>query len=244
MDLDCPALAQPIPSTDARHPRATLNGPRWLPGLLDGPWNVMPLRILDEVDYGLMLVNEKGVVRFANHAALNECSASSEVCVHGGRIWARTRDDQTAFANALAASRQGRRTMLSFGGGRAPLSLACVPIASEEGDDEAWSLLVFGKRTPCETLSVDFYARSHHLTATETSVLKGLCKGLRPAEIAREAGVAISTVRSQIGSIRLKTDTSSIGELVRLVAALPPIVPAINRMSLCGACPEETALAA
>jgi DNA-binding CsgD family transcriptional regulator len=93
---------------------------------------------------------------------------------------------------------------------------------------DATALVVFGRRQVCEPLSVEFYAREHRLTAAETSVLRGLADGLRPAQIAREAGVAMSTVRTQITSIRLKTGARSIGELVRLVTVLPPIVPVLN----------------
>jgi len=40
--------------------------------------------------------------------------------------------------------------------------------------------------------------------------------------------VAVSTVRTQIGSIRAKTGAASISELVRQVAVLPPLVGALR----------------
>ena len=43
-----------------------------------------------------------------------------------------------------------------------------------------------------------------------------------------DASVAVSTVRTQIGSIRIKTGASSIRELVRQVAVLPPLVGALR----------------
>ena len=51
---------------------------------------------------------------------------------------------------------------------------------------------------------------------------------MRPNEIASRAGVAVSTVRTQIGSIRSKTGATSIRELVRQVAVLPPLVGALR----------------
>ena len=48
------------------------------------------------------------------------------------------------------------------------------------------------------------------------------------AEVARQQGVAVSTVRTQIGSIRAKTGAGSISELVRQVAVLPPLVGALR----------------
>ena len=79
-----------------------------------------------------------------------------------------------------------------------------------------------------ETLTVDFYARSHGLTSAEMNVLKHICSGMKPKEIARDHGVAISTVRSHICSIRIKTQTDSIRELINRVAVLPPITPAMK----------------
>jgi DNA-binding CsgD family transcriptional regulator len=62
-------------------------------------------------------------------------------------------------------------------------------------------------------------------------VLAALCDGDDPSGIARRFGVAVSTVRSQIASIRQKTRSTSIRELVRQVAVLPPIVSAIGHMA-------------
>jgi DNA-binding CsgD family transcriptional regulator len=72
------------------------------------------------------------------------------------------------------------------------------------------------------------YARRHGLTAAEMHVLRALCEGLPPAEIAAEFGVKLATVRTQVASIRSKTEAASIRELVSRVAALPPIVPALR----------------
>jgi DNA-binding CsgD family transcriptional regulator len=75
---------------------------------------------------------------------------------------------------------------------------------------------------------VQWFARSHDLTLAETRVLEALSEGLQPNDIAARHGVGISTVRSQIGSIRSKTRSDSIGALVRQVAVLPPLVGALR----------------
>jgi DNA-binding CsgD family transcriptional regulator len=49
-----------------------------------------------------------------------------------------------------------------------------------------------------------------------------------PSQIAKHVGVAVCTVRSQIGSIRTKTGTGSIGDLVRQVSLLPPMLSALR----------------
>jgi DNA-binding CsgD family transcriptional regulator len=58
---------------------------------------------------------------------------------------------------------------------------------------------------------------------------------VRPTLIAQTQGVAVSTVRTQIGSIRAKTGAASISALVRQVAVLPPLVGALRGGLLPGA---------
>jgi DNA-binding CsgD family transcriptional regulator len=82
---------------------------------------------------------------------------------------------------------------------------------------------VLEKRQVCGQLSVQGFARCHGLTSAETAVLQALCDGLDPMEIARHNGVAVCTVRSQIGSVRAKTGAGSIRELLSRIAALPPL---------------------
>jgi DNA-binding CsgD family transcriptional regulator len=79
------------------------------------------------------------------------------------------------------------------------------------------------------------FVRSVNLTPAETRVLELLCSGVRPTAIARQQNVAVSTVRTQIGSIRAKTGAASISELVRQVAVLPPLVGALRGAFVMGA---------
>ena len=57
--------------------------------------------------------------------------------------------------------------------------------------------------------------------------MKGLCADFTPQQIANRQGVGLATVRTQIGSIRLKTGACSIRARVRQVALLPPLVSAL-----------------
>lgn len=198
-------------------------------------------RVLDEIGYGIMLATASGELRFANHTALAECAATHTIRLHDGHLQARLPRDQDSFAKALAGACAGQRSVLRLSSEQAPMSVAVVPlggVAHESAGREPLALLLFGKRLSCEPLSVEFYAQVHRLTLTETTVLKGLCGGLRPAAVSKELGIAVSTVRSHIGSMRLKTGASSIGQLVRMVSALPPIVPTLNRLSW-GAASED-----
>jgi DNA-binding CsgD family transcriptional regulator len=200
------------------------------PPARERPIGALLLCILNEIDYGLLLVSPSARPYFANQAALQECAASGAMQLHEGQVRPRDEHEHELFMRALAAAGTGKRAMLTLRGGVLPLSLALVPMPDTGlSDAEPATLLVFGKRQVCEPLSVDFFAMTHGLTTAEASVLRGLCRGQRPGEIARLAGVALSTVRSQISSIRLKTAATSIGDLIRMVTVLPPILSALNR---------------
>jgi DNA-binding CsgD family transcriptional regulator len=204
--------------------------PSALPGRVDAMGSALLMRVLDELDYGVMLVSEQARVRFANRAALRECSPAQSLRIVDGHLHARQVREEQALLRALVASRKGRRSLLTFASPQQLVTLAIVPVQEMAGLPavEPASLVVFGRRQVCEPLSVEFFAREHGLTSAETGVLRSLVGGLRPAQVAREAGVAMSTVRTQITSIRVKTGARSIADLLRLVTVLPPIVPALD----------------
>jgi DNA-binding CsgD family transcriptional regulator len=185
-------------------------------------------RMLDEIDYGMLLVADDRVVLHANHVARAELDAEHPLQLLGAELRVRHPQDGAPLRDALAAARnRGLRRLLSLGQGAQRVSVAVVPLPAADGD-EPLALLVFGKRRMCEVLTAHWFAREHGLTPAEARVLAALCDGRPPVKIAEEQGVAISTVRSQIGAIRSKTGAPSIRALVRQVAVLPPLVGALR----------------
>ena len=195
------------------------------------PWLAL---MLDEIDYGMLLLADDSTVVHANHAARSELDASHPLQLIGGDLRVAHPQDLLPLRDALAGARQrGLRRLVNLGQGEHRVSVAVVPLAAASGDESPpLTLLVFGKRQVCEALSAHWYARSHHLTPAEARVLAALCEGRRPSEIAAAQGVALSTVRTQIGSVRAKTGAESIRALVRQVAVLPPLVGALRSLAL------------
>ncbi len=188
--------------------------------------------MLDEIDYGMLLIADDQVVLHANHTARAELDSTHPLQLLGAELRVRHSQDVAPLREAIAAARQrGLRRLLSLGQGAQRLSVAVVPLPTAAGD-EALTLLMFSKRRVCEALSTHWFAREHGLTPAEARVLAGLCEGLPPIHIARQQGVAISTVRAQIGAIRTKTGTSSISALVRQLAVLPPLVSALRASTM------------
>lgn len=184
--------------------------------------------MLDEIDYGLMLLDADGRVRLANHVARVELDASHPLELVDGLLRTRSRTDAPELATALQGALRGARQLLLLGEGEKRIGVAVVPLGARALEGGPATMLLLGRRRVVQNLSVQFFARSRRLTPAETRVLQALCAGVPPARIADELGVRISTIRTQIGGIREKTGARSIRALVRMVAVLPPMVPALR----------------
>jgi DNA-binding CsgD family transcriptional regulator len=184
--------------------------------------------MLDEIDYGMVLLSESGQVLHVNHAAKAELDNDHPLQLLGREVRARLATDVAPLCDALQAAQRGLRRLITLGGRGSTLTLAVVPLGALANGAPQATLLLLGKRRVCERLSVQWFARAHALTPAETRVLEGLCGGLDPREVAEQHGVGLATVRTQIGSIRAKTGTESIRDLVQRVAVLPPMVSSLR----------------
>jgi DNA-binding CsgD family transcriptional regulator len=186
-------------------------------------------RVLEEIDYGLILVDPDGRVQHANHVARHELARGRFLRLDHGTVTspAPTHRDEVARGIRLAAG--GRRQMLSLGCGDECLSVACVPLLPPDEGASAAVLLMLARRADTGNLALAFFARAHRLTPAEEAVLRGLCDGLAVQDIAQAKGVCESTLRTQVRALREKTQARSIRQLVQRVAALPPVVQSALR---------------
>ena len=187
---------------------------------------------LDELDYGMVLLLDGLRILHINDVARRELDDCHPLQIEDGELRARAARDVAPLHEAVtAAATRGMRRLLTVGEESHRTSVSVVPLESADDGPRA-VLIVLGKREMCESLSVQGFARIHHLTGAEVRVLKELCNGVPPAQIAALLGVAISTVRSQIGSMRAKTGAESIRALVRQVAVLPPVKGVLRRHAM------------
>ncbi len=186
--------------------------------------------LLDELDYGVMLLREGGQVAYINHAARAELRLAQCVVVEGGVLQACCPADAPRLAGALAAAQRGLRRLLTLGqlGEGTRRTVALVPVGASAPDAPGLVAAVFGRRQLCEPISVQCFAQAHALTPAETRVLQLLCEGLEPREIAKANGVGMATVRTQVHCIRDKTGAASIRALIHCVAMLPPMVSSLR----------------
>ncbi len=192
----------------------------------------------DEIDYGMILVTGLATVQYCNRAAQRELRTHSVLQVLEGRLCGRLASDDIAIHAAIqAAALRGARRMLALGSERETQTVAFVPITPSAPSGPAASaigwrhesvLLLLGKRGICAPLSADGFSRQYGLTPAEANVLCALSKGLLPGNIARAHGVALSTVRTQMQSIRSKTGSRRIQEVISRMASLPPLVTCLR----------------
>ena len=195
-------------------------------------------RMLDVVGYGMLLVVDGPMAVYANQVARAELDDAHPLQLRGRNLLARNPSDVAPLLKALSgATCRGAQSMVTLHGMRGDtVSVSIVPLI--DLDEPPAALLVFGKRRVCDELSTDAFARQHDLTLAETRVLQRLCAGHPPGDIARNLGVKLTTVRTQISMIRVKTGSPNINSIVHLVSRLPPL-PALLRRG-----PDRSDLAA
>jgi DNA-binding CsgD family transcriptional regulator len=193
--------------------------------------------VLDEVDYGLVLMAADGHVVHANHAAKVELAGAKSLQLNGRRLSGRSSADQRALDDALAGARDGgKRRMLAFApadalseGKSCDLSIVPLPAALSANHNGHAVLIALPRSRIAETLSVDAYARELGLSRREQQVLSALCEGLRVKEIATKLEIGDETVRSHVKRLKAKTGCAGIVDIVNQVSRLPPMVGALRQ---------------
>lgn len=189
----------------------------------DPPWMAA---MLDALDYGLLLLDGAHRVVHANRAARSALARNPVGLPWAAALGCEAPEEAASLGQAImAAVERGWRRLVSLRRDGRPFGVAVVPLPA---GGRAAVMLVLSRARSCEPLSVHWYARSHGLTQAEARVLEALCGGATPNEVAATLGVAMSTVRTQLATIRAKTGAAGIRQLVAGVASLPPIVCAVE----------------
>jgi DNA-binding CsgD family transcriptional regulator len=180
---------------------------------------------LDEADHPLVIVDRELALQFANREAQRQLrELCSPVRLAGGALTADEASYRSLREAAADAVLNARRCALLLGRGAELLAVSVAPLREPCADQV---LITLARRRICSPLTLRAFARPWSLTPSELRVLEALSRGLDPAAIAGECGVAVSTVRTQLCSVRGKTGTGSIDALLRLLAQLPPLAPRV-----------------
>ena len=187
----------------------------------------LALALFDEIECGLIVCDEHGAIHFAHQAAQQEMSSQRLLQRLGDRLRrANGCGGELDTAMRLAAQR-GRRSLVRMTQGTDQLMVSVLPFQLP-GAQAHQVLVVLGRRQPCSELGLEMLAGSYGLTLAERRVLGGLVRQATPREIASAHAVKLSTVRTQISSIRAKFGTRSIEGLLLRTAQVPPVASALR----------------
>ena len=186
------------------------------------------LRVLDEVDYGVLIIDAQGTILHANHLARHELASGRMLMSYGNSLLGSSAEFTAQMQTAMEAAFRGQRRLVLLNKGERELSLAFTPLSHPLEADTPTVLVMLSRQSACDNLAVRMFARTIGLSPSEEAVLMGLCRGLEIPEIAAEHGVAPSTIRSQIKTLREKAGSPSIRRLLQRINSLPPVVPALR----------------
>lgn len=190
-----------------------------------------PLALLEEIECGLILCDGNGRLRFANQAAQRELATQRLLLLQGStlhRASGVTGDLDTALRQAAT---RDKRTLVRLITSEHRLLVSVQPLPEAAGC-EPMVLLMLGRRQPCSELGLEMLATSFGLTLAERRVLAALMREASPRQIAIEHSVSLTTVRTQIASIRAKMDTRTIDGLLLRTAEVPPVSGALRMAML------------
>ena len=186
----------------------------------------IPSSILDKLKIPLFVVDKSSTVLYANPASVSTMGNAGPFETVGNTLVARNQADSANLHLAVAnASTKGEReTFLinDFASDRMQL----VSVLPLNGDDapERDALVVVPKYDSAEENFANALRQLFRLSPGEVAIAGALVNGTDAEHIAEFRGAKVTTVRTQIAAIMLKTRTRRQGELVALlsrVAGLP-----------------------
>ena len=179
--------------------------------------------LFDEISHGVVVTSPQGRVLQSNRAARDEMTQHGVLYVRHDVLQTLSPMDGKLLHAALGKASGGIRSLVSLSGSGITLMLSAIPLEHQPGIGCKQIALFFERRAICDSGMFVFFARSHRLTRTEEQVLNLLCRSMSTPDIALSLDVAVSTVRSHVRSLCIKTSAKGARELVNRIATLPPV---------------------
>jgi DNA-binding CsgD family transcriptional regulator len=178
------------------------------------------LDALDRMGYGglildtsgqVVLVNETGVGLLKEHGNAPYDPENPDWCRHALKSLLRARNAERFRMN------EDNWVALRRAEGARPLVLRAVPIAvGRQSGPHTVVILLDLEATP--EPQAEALQKLFELTPAEARLALRISRGRSPEQIAKEGGVAVSTIRKQLASVFTKTHTSRQSELAALLA--------------------------
>lgn len=173
----------------------------------------------DEIPCDLLILGPEGQLRHANRAGEIRLRNRDGLALVRGRIASLDVAMASSFAEAVRSAATGtaarggamrlRRPMAP------PLRVLVTPLP---GSVQGALVLVDDDASP-RSMS-QMLTKLYNLTQGEAEVAELLARGFSPSDTAAERNVRLTTVRSQIQSVLGKTESRSLGDLLRMLGRI------------------------
>lgn len=191
------------------------------------------LEVIDGLRLGVVLLDAKGLVVFANRAAQDMARAGDAISIARGELLGRTAESTVALRKLARESIATGCGCGEVAGGTIQIERAAPrsPLTVEAAPLRAHGLIPLVDR-PCAVIFMrdpdgEISAtgvqvqRRYRLTPAELEVALEIAKGQGTQHVADELGVTVFTVRTHLSRVLAKTGLRRQAELVRLLLSPP-----------------------
>lgn len=184
---------------------------------------------LDHMASGVVLVDERGEVCFANRAAEQVLSRPGALSGAAGRLRAAAWEDDRRLqrllgeATSIDGGRCGGGLALKGEEGEQPVTLEVLPLGEtgiRAGRARPRAAVFLGGASEPVRPPIELLREAFGLTAAEARVATELAEGLSPKEIAERLRVSANTVRTHLAHLFDKTGTRRQPQLVKRLSSV------------------------
>jgi len=185
--------------------------------------NAIASAILDQIRLPIFLVDDEGGVKYGNAAALAELKAGESFKQSDGILaFAHSADNGRLKAAIAAALEKSERHTIPVNDARTPRPqlVTVLPFRPDGPRGPSWALIFLQKCEPKDAAFATALRQLFRLSAAETDIAAALVLGADVEQIAEMRNAKITTVRTQIAAMLLKTRTRRQGELIALFSRI------------------------
>jgi DNA-binding NarL/FixJ family response regulator len=182
---------------------------------------------LDRLPVGVLVVDGANHILFMNRRGAALCAEEDGLLLGSGRQCRAAATAETAALHAAVAEalRNGTTTALSVArpSMKRPYSVLISPLTETGAQDTPSAALYVSDPDDLPLVPPDQLGRLLDLTPAEARIAHSLALGHSLDEAAAASGVTVSTARTYLKQVFVKTGTARQAELVKLVLGLPAV---------------------